>query len=79
MEALNRAIDKVGFDKLDGPAVKAAMESLKDYSPMGLTYYTFSSSKVSPLQDPHHAGQGRHPGTHQRLGRHARIWPGSSD
>ena len=50
VEALNRAIDKVGFDKLDGPAVKAAMESLKDYSPMGLTYYTFSSSKVSPLK-----------------------------
>ncbi|MEK7374307.1 MAG: ABC transporter substrate-binding protein, partial [Thermodesulfobacteriota bacterium] len=50
VETLNRAIDKVGFDKLDGPAVKAAMEGLKDYSPMGLTYYTFSSSKVSPLK-----------------------------
>lgn len=50
VEALNRAIDKVGFDKLDGPALKAAFESLKDYSPMGLTYYTYSAAKVSPIK-----------------------------
>ncbi|MEW6232463.1 MAG: ABC transporter substrate-binding protein [Chloroflexota bacterium] len=49
-EAIGKAVDEVGFDKLDGAAVKKAMEALKDYSPQGLTYYTFSPAKHSPAK-----------------------------
>jgi len=47
-EAINRAVDEVGWEKLDGAAVKAQMEKLKDFSPMGLCHYTFTSKKHSP-------------------------------
>lgn len=44
-EAIGRAIDKVGYDKLNGKAVKDAMETLKDYDAMGLIPpLTFSSA-----------------------------------
>ena len=44
-EVINRAIDEVGWDGLDGEAVKNQMEKLKDYSPKGLTYYTHTPDK----------------------------------
>jgi branched-chain amino acid transport system substrate-binding protein len=36
-EALKRAIDKVGYDNLDGTAIKAALETFKDFNNMGIT------------------------------------------
>jgi len=41
-KVISKAVDEVGWDKLDGAAVKRQMEKLKDFSPLGLTYYSFS-------------------------------------
>ncbi|MDY7032589.1 MAG: ABC transporter substrate-binding protein [Thermodesulfobacteriota bacterium] len=47
-EVLSRTVEKVGWVKLNGSAVKEQMETLKDFSPLDLTYYSFSSKKRSP-------------------------------
>ncbi len=36
-EAIGRAIDKVGYDKLNGRAVKEALDTLKDFDVMGVS------------------------------------------
>lgn len=36
-EVIGRAIDKVGFDKLNGRAIKEALDNLKNFDTMGLT------------------------------------------
>ena len=36
-EVLGRAIDKVGYEKLNGQAVKEAMDTIKNFDTMGLT------------------------------------------
>jgi branched-chain amino acid transport system substrate-binding protein len=36
-EAIKRAIGKVGYDKLDGTAIKAALETFKDFDNKGIT------------------------------------------
>jgi branched-chain amino acid transport system substrate-binding protein len=42
-EALERAIDKVGYQNLNGEAMKDAMETIRDFDPMGLgTGYTWT-------------------------------------
>jgi branched-chain amino acid transport system substrate-binding protein len=35
IEAIRRAIENVGFENLDGPAVKEAMDTIQDWDPMG--------------------------------------------
>ena len=47
-EAIQRAVDEVGWGKLDGAAVKTQLERLKDFSPLGLSYYTYSEKRRSP-------------------------------
>ncbi|MDY7032590.1 MAG: ABC transporter substrate-binding protein, partial [Thermodesulfobacteriota bacterium] len=47
-EVTSRAVDAVGWDKLDGTAVKEQMEKLKDFSPLGLAYFSFTPKKHSP-------------------------------
>jgi len=47
-KVISKAVDEVGWDKLDGAAVKRQMEKLKDFSPLGLTYYSFSPRKHAP-------------------------------
>lgn len=46
-EAISRAVDEVGWERLDGAAVKARLEKFKDFSPAGLCYYTFTAKKHS--------------------------------
>jgi branched-chain amino acid transport system substrate-binding protein len=41
-EFLERAVKNVGYGNLDGPAVKQAMETIKDFSPMGMGTYTWT-------------------------------------
>lgn len=46
IEALTRGVNKVGFEKLDGPAVKDALETFKDYDLKGLVApLTFGPTK----------------------------------
>jgi ABC-type branched-subunit amino acid transport system substrate-binding protein len=47
-EVISKAVDEVGWDRLDGAAVKRQMEKLKDFAPLGLTYYSFSPRKHAP-------------------------------
>jgi branched-chain amino acid transport system substrate-binding protein len=67
IEAIRIAIDNVGYENLDGRAVKEALESIKDFDPLGikkLTYtpedhrgsaavriYEVQSGKVVPVTD----------------------------
>ena len=47
-EAISRAIRKVGWEGLNGKAVKEAMETYKDFMPIDATVYTYTSTKHSP-------------------------------
>lgn len=40
-EAIRRAIENVGYDNLDGPAVKAAFDGMKDFDVYGLASITY--------------------------------------
>jgi ABC-type branched-subunit amino acid transport system substrate-binding protein len=40
-EALERALDKAGYDNLDGPAVKRALESIQDFDVDGIVKITY--------------------------------------
>jgi ABC-type branched-subunit amino acid transport system substrate-binding protein len=40
-EAIKRALEEVGYENLDGPAVKRALESMKDFDVDGMTKITF--------------------------------------
>jgi len=44
-EALNRAVDTVGYDNLNGEAVKEALETLRDFKPAGMRIgYTYTTT-----------------------------------
>ena len=47
-EAISRAVDEVGWERLDGAAVKVQLERLGDFTPMGLYYPNYTSTKRSP-------------------------------
>ncbi|MBU2552647.1 MAG: ABC transporter substrate-binding protein [Proteobacteria bacterium] len=47
-QAITRAVKKVGWDKLDGQAVKEAVETFRDYQPLDATMYTYTATKHSP-------------------------------
>lgn len=50
-EAIKRAVDEVGWEKLEGSAVKSQMVKLKDFSPMGgLAYFSFSEKRRAPSE-----------------------------
>jgi ABC-type branched-subunit amino acid transport system substrate-binding protein len=40
-EAVKRALEEVGYENLDGPAVKRALESIKDFDVGGMAKFTF--------------------------------------
>ncbi len=48
LHCVEKAAKEVGWDKLDGAALKAQFIKLKDYSPLGLTKYTFTADKPEP-------------------------------
>ena len=41
-EAIRRAIAKVGYDSLDGTAIKGALDNMKDFDVYGLTSITYT-------------------------------------
>ncbi len=43
-----QAIKTVGWDKLNGTAVRDQFLKLKDFCPLGMTYYTFTADKPEP-------------------------------
>jgi len=47
-EAISRAVDKVGWDKLNGAAVKAEMEAMKDFSALDIAHYTYGTTRRAP-------------------------------
>lgn len=47
-DAISRAVDEVGWEKLDGKAVKAQVEKLRDFAPLGITYWTFTPTRRTP-------------------------------
>lgn len=49
-EALNKAVDKVGWENLDGPAVKAQFEKFKDVDVFGLGKITLTADKHEPTK-----------------------------
>jgi ABC-type branched-subunit amino acid transport system substrate-binding protein len=42
IEAIRRAIDNVGYENLDGRAVKEALDSIKDFDPHGIKKITYT-------------------------------------
>lgn len=46
-EATKRAVDKVGWEKLDGAAVKTQLEKMTDFKPLGLARYTYTPDQHS--------------------------------
>ena len=40
-EAIKRAIENVGYENLDGPAIKEGMDSIKDFDVYGLATFTY--------------------------------------
>jgi branched-chain amino acid transport system substrate-binding protein len=42
VEAIKRAIEKVGYENLDGRAVKEALDSIKDFDPHGIKKITYT-------------------------------------
>ena len=48
VEAIERAVDEVGWERLDGEAIKNQLEKMKDYSPLDIAYFTYSPTKRSP-------------------------------
>lgn len=47
-EVIGRAVDKVGWDKLSGAAIKAELENLKDFSPLDIAYFSYGPTRRSP-------------------------------
>jgi len=47
-EAASKIIEEAGWEGLNGKAVKAQIDKLSDFSPLGLTYYTFTPKKHTP-------------------------------
>ena len=42
-EALKRAVEEVGYENVDGIAVKRALDSIKDFDPYGIVPITYTS------------------------------------
>lgn len=49
-EAINRAVKEVGWAKLDGAAVKAQFDKMRDYNSLELCKYTYSPGRPAPTQ-----------------------------
>ncbi|MEW6033635.1 MAG: ABC transporter substrate-binding protein [Chloroflexota bacterium] len=48
LEAVARAVATTGWQGLNGEAIRAEMLKLKDFSPLGLAYFTFTSEHHTP-------------------------------
>lgn len=48
VESIKRAVKEEGWEKLDGEAVRAQLEKMKDFSPLGLGYFTYTPRKHAP-------------------------------
>ncbi len=47
---MNKAVEEVGWDNFDGSAIRDQFLKLRDFSPQGLTRYTFTADKPEPTQ-----------------------------
>lgn len=45
---MNKVVDEVGWDKLNGETLRAQFLKLKDFQPFGITRYTFTADKPEP-------------------------------
>ena len=45
---MNEAVKEAGWDNFGGVTVRDQFLKLRDFSPMGLTYYTFTADKMEP-------------------------------
>jgi branched-chain amino acid transport system substrate-binding protein len=63
VEGIKKALDKVGYDKLDGPAIKEGLESLKSLDMMGIIAPVSYSPEVhvtfGEITLVQYAGEGR--------------------
>lgn len=50
VEAVNRAVNAVGWGKLDGTAVKEQFDKMKDYSALDLSKYTYAPGRPQVTQ-----------------------------
>lgn len=46
---IDKAVEEVGWDNLDGSAVRDQFLKLKDFSPQGITRFTFTADKPEPI------------------------------
>ena len=49
-QVISEIIDETGWDAVNGPAIKAKLENLKDFSPLGLSYFSYTSKKRTPIK-----------------------------
>lgn len=47
---MNKAVEEVGWDKLSGATLRDQFLKLKDFSPLGMTRYTFTADRPAPTQ-----------------------------
>ena len=47
-EAIDRAVKEEGWKGLNGAAVRTQLEKMKDFSPLGLGYFTYTPKKHAP-------------------------------
>ena len=47
--AMNKVVEEEGWENLGGEAVKDQFAKMKNFSPQGLTMFTFSADKPEPI------------------------------
>ncbi|MDY7032588.1 MAG: ABC transporter substrate-binding protein [Thermodesulfobacteriota bacterium] len=50
VECTRRAVDEGGWDNLDGPAVKAQFEKLRDFKALDLAYFDYTPKRRTPTK-----------------------------
>jgi ABC-type branched-subunit amino acid transport system substrate-binding protein len=50
-EAIKRALEEAGYENLDGPAVKRALESMKDFDVDGMAKFTYGPERRTGCRD----------------------------
>jgi len=49
-EVVERIVDKYGWEKVDGPTIKAEMEALKNFSAHDIATFSYAPDRHSPNQ-----------------------------
>jgi hypothetical protein len=49
-EVVERIVDKQGWDKVNGPAIKAEMEKLTDFNAGDIAVFSYTAKRHSPLK-----------------------------